>query len=108
MPVDKSGSRIQQMFGEIAPRYDLLNHVLSLGIDCWWRRRTTRLAPAGAGAVLDVCSGTGDLALAYWRAGRKQTPVVGADFCRPMLAIGRKKALHAAPDGGITLVEADA
>ncbi len=97
------------MFGEIAGRYDLMNHVLSLGVDRRWRRRTVRLAPAsGRGPVLDVCSGTGDLALEYWRAGRGSIDVVGADFCRPMLAIGHEKARRAGADRQLTFVEADA
>jgi len=108
MSVDKSGSRIRQMFGEIAGRYDLLNHLLSLGIDRRWRRRTTRLAPPEEGPVLDVCTGTGDLALAYWRAGRKQICVVGADFCRPMLAVGLRKSRRRRADRRVRFVEADA
>jgi demethylmenaquinone methyltransferase/2-methoxy-6-polyprenyl-1,4-benzoquinol methylase len=108
MTVDKSPRRIRQMFGEIARRYDLLNHLLSAGMDRWWRRRTVRLAPPnGEGAVLDVCTGTADLALAYWRAGRGRVRVVGADFCRPMLALGRRKR-HRAKATNLTLVEADA
>ena len=67
--VDKRESRIRTMFGDIAGSYDLLNHLLSLNIDRYWRWRTTRLAPPVAdGPILDVCTGTGDLALAYDRA----------------------------------------
>jgi len=119
--VDKSPRRVRRMFGEIAPRYDFLNHLLSLGIDRRWRRRTVKLvAPATKGPlagapVLDVCTGTADLALAYWRAGRGKVPVVGADFCRPMLEIGLKKCRRAGAavaigtdaGAGVTLVEAD-
>jgi demethylmenaquinone methyltransferase/2-methoxy-6-polyprenyl-1,4-benzoquinol methylase len=108
MTIDKSPRRIRQMFGEIARRYDLLNHLLSAGMDRWWRRRTVRLTrPDGEGPVLDVCTGTADLALAYWRAGRGRVRVVGADFCRPMLALGREKCrrVNAA---GLDLIEADA
>ena len=90
-------------------RYDLLNHLLSLGIDRSWRRRTTRLVPPqGDAPILDVCTGTGDLALAYWRAGGGRVRVVGADFCRPMLEIGRQKCLRAGCDDRVALVEADA
>jgi len=108
MPVDKSASRVRRMFGEIAARYDFLNHLLSLGVDRRWRRRTARLAPTnGPGPVLDVCTGTGDLALAYWRAGRGGVRVVGTDFCRPMLALGQEKMRRAGAAGSIALVEAD-
>jgi demethylmenaquinone methyltransferase/2-methoxy-6-polyprenyl-1,4-benzoquinol methylase len=108
MSVDKSPRRIRQMFGEIARRYDLLNHLLSAGMDRWWRRRTVRLAPPGGeGAVLDVCTGTADLALAYWRYGGGRVRVVGADFCRPMLRLGQEKC-HRAKAVGLSLVEADA
>src|SRR5438128_427712 len=69
--LDKREARIRRMFGNIAPRYDLLNHLLSLNIDRYWRWRTTRLVPpSGTAPILDVCTGTGDLALAYDRAGR--------------------------------------
>ena len=107
MPVDKSSERIRRMFGEIARRYDLLNHLLSLGIDRWWRRRTTRLVPpAGEEPILDVCTGTGDLALAYWRAAGRRTTVIGADFCRPMLAVWQKKFAELKADEQVQLVEA--
>jgi len=83
--VDKSGERVRRMFGEIAPRYDLLNHLLSGGIDVYWRWRTIRAAPPdGDAPILDVCTGTGDLALAYARAA-DGVSVVGADFTHEML-----------------------
>jgi len=109
MTLDQASARIRRMFGEIARRYDLLNHLLSLGIDRSWRRRTVKLVPPGdhAAPILDVCTGTGDLALAYWRASGKATRIVGADFCRPMLAIGSRKYRRAAAGDRVTLVEAD-
>ena len=59
MPLDKSPARVQQMFGEIAGRYDFLNRLLSLGIDRSWRRKTVKLVPPeGDGPILDVCTGT--------------------------------------------------
>ena len=57
--LDKREGRIRKMFGAIAPRYDLLNHLLSLNIDQSWRRRTTRLVPPkGDAPILDLCTGT--------------------------------------------------
>jgi len=107
--VDKSNARVQQMFGQIARRYDLLNHLLSLGIDRRWRRSTVRIVPPqGDEPILDVCTGTADLALAYWRAASRQTRIVGADFCRPMLAIGIEKCRRRGADQQIALIEADA
>jgi demethylmenaquinone methyltransferase/2-methoxy-6-polyprenyl-1,4-benzoquinol methylase len=108
MAVDKSEARVRRMFGEIAPRYDMLNHLLSLGTDVYWRWQTVRrVPPAGDAPILDLCTGTGDLALAYYRAGGGRTPVVAADFCHPMLVIGHQKAEHARA-AGVTFVEADA
>src|SRR6201996_5032859 len=94
------------MFASLAGKYDLLNHLLSLNIDKSWRRFTARAVPPEPGVpVLDCCTGTADLALEYDRAGRGQTPLVAADFCRPMLAVGAKKAARAG--GRILLVEGD-
>lgn len=90
--VDKSEARVRQMFGEISGRYDLMNHVLSGGVDVYWRNRTVRaVAPSGTAPILDVCTGTGDLALAYWKAGRYQIRVEATDFTPEMLRIAETK-----------------
>jgi demethylmenaquinone methyltransferase / 2-methoxy-6-polyprenyl-1,4-benzoquinol methylase len=108
MPVDKSSERVRRMFGGIARRYDFLNHLLSLGIDHYWRRRTVRLVPpTGPRPILDVCTGTGDLALAYDRAARGSTPIIATDFSPEMLAVGQQKARRAGADGRLTFLEAD-
>ncbi len=113
--IDKREERIRTMFGDIAPHYDLLNHLLSLNIDRYWRWRTTRLAPpvlAGAPGVaadpiLDVCTGTGDLALAYDRAAGGKAIIVGSDFCLPMLRPAVAKTRKSKASGRIAYVEAD-
>lgn len=97
------------MFGHIAPTYDLLNHLLSFNVDKYWRWRTTRTVPPdGDGPILDLCTGTGDLALAYDRVARGQKRIVGADFCHEMLERASDKIRRAGADSRITFVEADA
>jgi demethylmenaquinone methyltransferase / 2-methoxy-6-polyprenyl-1,4-benzoquinol methylase len=92
-PVDKSERRIRQMFGEISGRYDFLNHFLSGGTDWYWRWRAVRAAPPNGDApILDVCTGTGDLALAYWKKAGGRVSVVGADFTEEMLVLADRKA----------------
>ena len=106
--LDKREGRIRTMFGNIAPRYDLLNHLLSLNVDRYWRWRTTRLAPPlGTAPILDVCTGTGDLALAYDRAAKRRVPIVGTDFCLPMLQPARDKARRRHASGRVRFLEAD-
>jgi demethylmenaquinone methyltransferase/2-methoxy-6-polyprenyl-1,4-benzoquinol methylase len=106
--VDKSGERVQRMFGQIAHRYDLLNHLLSLNVDRYWRWRTTRLVRLdGQLPMLDVCTGTGDLALAFHRRARGRVPVVAADFCQEMLAIGEQKKAKLGIGESIRFVQAD-
>lgn len=86
--------RVRSMFSDIAPTYDLLNSLLSLGVDGRWRRRAAELALAGGGAeprVLDVATGTGNLAFALKRRVERGT-VTGVDFAEPMLAVARSKA----------------
>ncbi|HEX2222632.1 MAG TPA: ubiquinone/menaquinone biosynthesis methyltransferase [Thermoanaerobaculia bacterium] len=92
-PLDKSGKAIQDMFAGVAPRYDLLNHLLSANLDVVWRRKAAAALGLPPGApVLDLCCGTGDQAVALRRRGAK---VSAADFCIPMLAIARHKFLRA-------------
>ncbi len=92
------------MFGEIAPRYDFLNRLLSFGIDRRWRRRTIRCLDLPSGSeVLDLCCGTGDLALAFEDSG---AAVCGADFTLPMLQAAVQKARR--NDHQVRWVQADA
>ena len=108
MAVDKSDQRVRQMFGEIAPRYDLLNHLLSMNVDRYWRWRAVNLAPPeNESPILDVCTGTGDLAFAYHRRSRGRIPIVAADFCPEMLLVGQQKKERAGINGQVTFVEAD-
>ena len=105
--VDKSGARVRGMFAEIAPRYDLVNRMLSGGIDVWWRHVTvSRAPPPAAGAILDVCTGTGDLALAYAAKSGPHVRVVASDFCRPMLDRGIEKSQRSG--ARVEWIEADA
>ena len=105
--VDKSGAKVRGMFAEIAPRYDLVNRLLSGGIDVWWRHVTvSRAPPPASGAMLDCCTGTGDLALAYAAKAGPDVRIVAGDFCRPMLDRGAEKAARASRS--IEWVEADA
>lgn len=90
--IDKSDDKVRRMFGEIAPSYDRMNHLLSMQVDRYWRWRTVRIVrPAGDRPILDCCSGTGDLAFAWEKASRGRVPVIAADFCPEMLAIGERK-----------------
>ncbi len=107
-PVDKSSRQVRAMFASIAGKYDLLNHLLSLNIDKSWRRFTTKTVPPTPGLpVLDCCTGTADLALAYDRAGAGRSPIVATDFCRPMLAVGLEKIRKAGASGRIAAIEGD-
>ncbi len=107
--LDKRESRIRRMFGNIAPSYDLLNHLLSLNMDRYWRWRTTRLVPpSGTAPILDLCTGTGDLALAYDRAAGGRVPITGADFCHEMLVRAQQKTHRRQASGRIRYLEADA
>src|SRR6266478_8425344 len=104
-----SARAVREMFTSIAPRYDLLNHVLSFNIDrLWWRRTARIFAPIlsqSEGQVLDLCCGTGDMAFALHRqAGQSSPTILGADFSHAMLQRARSKSATT----GLRWVEADA
>ncbi len=94
-----ASNKVREMFTQIAPRYDLLNHLLSLQLDRLWRARTARrlqsILDRPEALVLDLCCGTGDLAFALARAGKAR--IVGADFAHPMLVRAREKSAAVAP-----------
>lgn len=105
---DKTPARISGMFDSIAPRYDLLNRVLSVGLDQKWRRRAVSELALGRNArVLDLCTGTADLALATV-ARHPDASVVGVDFSGAMLSRGLEKVRRASLDRRIRLVRGDA
>jgi demethylmenaquinone methyltransferase/2-methoxy-6-polyprenyl-1,4-benzoquinol methylase len=104
-----AGRAVREMFTSIAPRYDLLNHLLSFNIDrLWWHRTARAFAEALArpeARVLDLCCGTGDMALAlYRRAGAASPQILGADFSHAMLQRAREKSAKTR----LRWVEADA
>ncbi len=111
--LDKSNERIRAMFAGIAPRYDLLNHVLSMNIDKSWRRFTVKtLDPKPGEPILDTCTGTGDLAIEFARVISEKakgtnvtTEIVASDFTPEMLTIARKKSASTYPN--IEWIEAD-
>jgi len=109
---DSASRAVREMFTSIAPRYDLLNHVLSFNIDRMWWRRTARsfrhiLARPDA-CILDLCCGTGDMTFALHRQAGKSSPqILGADFSHAMLQRATAKSLsptHSSPGW----IEADA
>ena len=90
---EEAAAWVRGMFGRVAHRYDLANHLLSFQIDRYWRAHTVRrvrhILENPAARILDVCCGTGDLVLALERARR--APVLGSDFCHPMLVAATPK-----------------
>ena len=109
MSVDKSPAKIAGMFDAIAGRYDVLNTVLSGGLDRYWRFRAIRsLGLTGKERLLDVCTGTADVALAGARAAAGAARVVGVDFAGAMLAHGAAKVREHALDQRVQLVRGDA
>jgi demethylmenaquinone methyltransferase/2-methoxy-6-polyprenyl-1,4-benzoquinol methylase len=105
---DKTPSRIAGMFDAIAPRYDLLNRVLSAGLDRRWRERAVDALDLRPGMrVLDLCTGTADVAVAAARrVGRSS--IVGVDFSGSMLVLGLQKVRDAKLDRQVHLIRGDA
>jgi demethylmenaquinone methyltransferase/2-methoxy-6-polyprenyl-1,4-benzoquinol methylase len=106
-PPDKSPAKIAGMFDAIAGRYDLLNTVLSGGLDRYWRRlMISSLQLTGTERLVDVCTGTADVAIGSTRRGAAR--VVGVDFSGEMLSHGLEKVRHASFGHRIHLVRGDA
>jgi demethylmenaquinone methyltransferase / 2-methoxy-6-polyprenyl-1,4-benzoquinol methylase len=107
-----AGLAVRDMFSQIAPRYDLLNHLLSMQLDRVWRRRVARrvwtILQRGDARVLDLCCGTGDLAFSLRRAPGTRAQIMGADFSHAMLLRAREKSLSADSAGSLPVFEADA
>lgn len=103
---NEHAGRVREMFGNIANRYDLLNHLLSANVDKRWRRMVAtkvreKLSASSSAQVLDVACGTGDLSQTLFEITGAR--VVGTDFCRPMLSIAAGKISSQIP-----LIEGDA
>ena len=106
---ESASAAVREMFNTISPRYDLLNHLLSLNIDrmWWWRtaRRFRHILRRNEAEVLDLCCGTGDMAFALYRQAKgSRAEITGADFAREMLVRAERKG----KDTPIKWVEADA
>jgi demethylmenaquinone methyltransferase/2-methoxy-6-polyprenyl-1,4-benzoquinol methylase len=106
----EAAANVREMFRRIAPRYDLLNHLLSLDIDKLWRRRVARRFSAVLhdpnAKVLDLCCGTGDLALTFRKEAPRGAEITGSDFVPEMLVRARAKA--SAAGLAVAFIEADA
>lgn len=108
-PLSKDARQIAGMFDAIAPRYDLLNQWLSAGFDRRWRRRAVRsLALTGRETLLDLCTGTADVALAARCSAGGARRVVGVDFAAAMLEVAREKIDRAGERASIALLRGDA
>lgn len=93
-PPDDKGRRVRGLFASIAPRYDVANHLISGGLDFLWRRRAAQIVSKWQPQrLLDLATGSGDLALAI-AAACPECEIVGADFCAPMLQVARGKGLR--------------
>jgi len=105
--LSEKGRGIRDMFDSIAPRYDLLNRLLSLGIDRRWRAFAVRQLDIPAeGRVLDIATGTGDVALEIAARSQQSVRIVGADFTQGMLLRGREKLARSPYGDRISLVNA--
>ena len=107
-PYHRESSRVAEMFSMIVPKYDFLNHLFSFGLDFWWRNKLVELLAANKrGALLDIATGTGDVAF----AAAKKWPflsIVGVDFSEGMIKRARAKALEQKLDKGVRFEVGDA
>ena len=100
--------QVEQMFDNIAPNYDRLNHILSLNIDRMWRRRVMRIVRRSkANKIMDIATGTGDLAIAMAKR-MERAEILGIDLSEEMLAVARSKVNRLGLERRITLLKGDA
>lgn len=106
----QASAYVREMFGRVAPRYDLLNHLLSFQTDRYWRavtvRRVAHILGRPQARAVDLCCGTGDLTLALQAKAHPSARIQGSDFCHPMLVAANRKSMDRHPP--ITYLEADA
>ena len=108
MKNSSKGEMVRGMFNDIAPTYDRLNHILSLDIDKIWRKRVVRIVrKLGAKHIMDMATGTGDLAIAMAK-GIEGSTIYGADFSSEMLAVAKQKIEHLGLSERISLTECNA
>jgi demethylmenaquinone methyltransferase/2-methoxy-6-polyprenyl-1,4-benzoquinol methylase len=88
----RDAEKVEQMFSGIAERYDLLNHLLSLGLDFAWRKKVAReTGKINCRNILDVCTGTGDMAIELYNFWKGKAWIDGIDFSRELIEIGERK-----------------
>ena len=108
MKTESKGEMVRGMFNDIAPTYDRLNHILSLDIDKLWRKRVVRIVrKLGAKHIMDMATGTGDLAIALTK-GIEGSTIYGADFSSEMLAVAKQKIEDLGLSERISLTECNA
>ncbi|NCO67626.1 MAG: bifunctional demethylmenaquinone methyltransferase/2-methoxy-6-polyprenyl-1,4-benzoquinol methylase UbiE [Nitrospirae bacterium CG_4_10_14_0_8_um_filter_41_23] len=113
---ERDAKKVEEMFSDIAARYDLLNHVLSLGLDIRWRKRVAQETgrcdsiprKINCQSILDVCTGTGDMAIELCKFWKGNAHIEGIDFSHGLIEIGRKKIKNANLQDKIIFREGDA
>ena len=106
---ERNAKEIERMFSNIATRYDFLNHLLSLGLDIGWRKRVAKeTGKIDCSRILDVCTGTADMAIQLCEYWRGSAHIEGLDFSSGLIEIGRKKVKKANLDDKIDLIEGNA
>jgi demethylmenaquinone methyltransferase/2-methoxy-6-polyprenyl-1,4-benzoquinol methylase len=110
---DKEGGHdnrpLYRMFSKVPHKYDLLNRLLTLGLDQRWRKKAAGIClNSNLGRIMDLCSGTGDLAIELARYAKRETEIIATDFCEPMLEVAGRKAAKLGLEKRITFQVADA
>jgi demethylmenaquinone methyltransferase/2-methoxy-6-polyprenyl-1,4-benzoquinol methylase len=106
VPGEKRAERVQDLFGTIASRYDLINDLQSFGLHRLWKNKLVKLAaPQSSDSALDVCCGTGDIALRFAPLVRE---VTGFDFSEPMLQVARNRAARIPAAAAVKFIQGDA